>query len=135
MNCNQCQQDLASDHNYRFCPYCGAQLDAGIAGTSVDAAAIDGDNTIPNESPFHKSETDDEKPAKKKKRSFSETAWFMASKQPEELDDSTPENYTDIDRMTEPYEHTGKFPKPLRKEFSLSETAQLESPKGENKKK
>jgi len=128
MNCHQCQKELSSETSYRFCPFCGTQLDAGTSDTAVDAAAIDDDDTIPTKSPFHKSEneneTDNEKPAGEKKRSFSETAWFMASTLPEDLDDATPENYSDIDKMNEPYEQTSKLSSPLRKEFSLSETAQ-----------
>jgi hypothetical protein len=121
MNCHQCQQDLASDTNYRFCPYCGTQLAAPSAGSNTIPDAGD---TITVPALTAETTDADEPPTGKKKRSFSETAWFMASALPEELDDATPENYADIDTMTEPYEQSGKLPSPVRKEFSLSETGQ-----------
>jgi len=124
MNCHQCEQNLTSDTNYRFCPYCGAQI-ATVSDESDTIPTMDDvSDTIPVAAITAENTDTNKTPTEKKKRSFSETAWFMANTLPEGLDDVTPENYTDIDKMNEPYEQNKKIPSPIRKEFSLSETAQ-----------
>ena len=124
MICTNCDSTLSKDEPYRFCPYCGTSLGAtdGAADTVQtnqisDMSAEGADDTIRTEAlPSSKAGTP----------KFSETRWFMAATKPEELSDAEPENYEDIDQMTDPYKSSDKLPKTVREKFSLSETAQHE---------
>jgi hypothetical protein len=58
--------------------------------------------------------------AKKPKKGFSETQWFMKALNPEDLEEVNPDS--DLESATKKYEKTTEVATEVRKKFSLSET-------------